>query len=99
MIKKKITDDFLFLNGWGYVRKNAISTLREEWTDERTEKEKYNLIITLNDGMILKGYANTALLDDFKEPNLQDGTELDDLEYISDDLEWSVVYPLHYPDV
>lgn len=99
MSKKKINDDFLFLNGWGYIRKNAISTLREEWIDENTEKEIYNLIITLNDGMILKGYANTTLLADLKEPNLQDGTELDDLQYVSDSLEWSVVYPLHYPDV
>lgn len=99
MVKKKITDDFLFLNGWGYIRKNAISTLREEWIDANSEKEIYNLIITLNDGMILKGCTNTTLLDEFKEPNLQDGTELDDLEYISYRLEWSVVYPLHYPDV
>lgn len=93
----KITDDFMFLNGWGYVRQSSVLTIQEVWTDEKTEKEVYKLIITLSNGMILMGQASTSKWDDLKEPSLCDGSELEDACHIAALLDWHIISPIHYP--
>lgn len=87
---KLIKDDFVFLNGWGYVRKDSIVSICEQWNSKSTSKSKgYQLTMTFSNGLILIGLVN-PLFDSatLAEPQINDDFEYEDLTYFTGALEW-----------
>lgn len=98
MDKIKISDDFITLGFWGYVRPSAIISLSERWPYDTKGVEYYSLVITLSNGLILEGCGPVE-----RDKNgcascpLQPGTEIDDLGDISESLTWTVISPSTFP--